>query len=125
MDLWIRTQDRKNLIKVNKLHLCAETKFTGSIYDSDTKKEYTGNYFIESEGNKLGVYYSKERALEVLDEIQKILIGRLIIKTNRKVGSEDLNRLANFFDTEYVINDNDFEFIQPEATNIIYEMPKE
>lgn len=100
MDLWIRTQDRKNLIKVNKLHLCAETKFTDSIYGSDTKMEYTGNYFIESEGNKLGVYYSEERALEVLDEIQEVIKQRLYIKVNA-----DIKRLDNGC--------------------IVYEMPKE
>ena len=112
MNLWIRSQDKKIMLKNPIL-----------IVDDDRiltpKNDYRDTHLI------LGHYKTKERALEVLDEIQKILTGRLIIKTNRKVGSKDLNKLANFFDTKYVINDNEFEFIQPEATNIIYEMPKE
>lgn len=118
MDLWIRTQKKTNLIKVKHAFI-DEKRY---VQDGDIK------IVTPHDDEKLlilGTYATKERALEVLDEIQKILIGRLIIKTNRKVGSEDLNRLANFFDTKYVINDNEFEFIQPEATNIIYEMPKE
>ena len=97
MDLWIRTQDRKNLIKVNKLHLCAETKFTGSIYGSDTKMEYTGNYFIESEGNKLGVYYSKERALEVLDEIQELIKGDIVVEKLNKTNGNMNNVYPTMF----------------------------
>lgn len=111
MDLWIRTQNREKLINV--------------AYIDVSQLNEIGEYRLGGDGMFIGKYKSKERALEVLDEIQKILIGRLIIKTNRKASSEDLNRLANFFDTKYVINDNEFEFIQPEATNIIYEMPKE
>ena len=112
MELWIRSQDRMKLCNAKVFSL-----------DNDQ----TGIFCNSCEDSYVfaGKYKTKERALEVLDEIQKILIGRLIIKTNRKVGSEDLNRLANFFDTKHVINDNEFEFIQPEATNIIYEMPKE
>lgn len=113
MDLWIRTQDRTGILK-------ADTIF---VFEKQIVKRVYGDDLVK--GICLGTYATEERALEVLDEIQKILIGRLIIKTNRKVGSKDLNRLANFFDTKYVINDNEFEFIQPEATNIIYAMPKE
>ena len=121
MDLWIRTQKKTNLIKVK--HVFIDDKRC-ILPEEDEGIKIVAPYDDET-AVILGRYKTEERALEVLDEIQKILIGRLIIKTNRKVGSEDLNRLANFFDTKHVINDNEFEFIQPEATNIIYEMPKE
>ena len=58
MDLWIRSQDGKKLIKVNELKM-------------ETVKG--GNTFIYSDVTDLGTYKTKERALEVLDEIQNKL----------------------------------------------------
>lgn len=58
MELWIRSQDKEILLKVNEL-------------------EIEANMIIAFDNNKyqcLGTYKTKERALEVLDEIQNILI---------------------------------------------------
>lgn len=55
MDLWIRSQSKQSLIKVENISL-------------EIKK---GNViFITSGEWRLGTYKTKERALEVLDEIQ-------------------------------------------------------
>lgn len=54
MDLWIRSQDKNILLKVNSL--CIE----------DEKILYAN-------GIKIGKYDTKERALDVLDEMQYIL----------------------------------------------------
>lgn len=56
MDLWIRSQNREDLSKVEHL----------GVYD---KKIYINGY--EEHGYCIGDYATKERALEVLDEIQK------------------------------------------------------
>lgn len=52
MDLWIRSQDKKALIPINKMLTisCSSIFYDGLI---------------------LGVYKKEQRALEVLDEIQK------------------------------------------------------
>lgn len=57
MELWIRSQDKKKLHSVKHLEL--DNNETG-IFIADT---YT----------LLGKYATKERALEVLDEIEKVL----------------------------------------------------
>ena len=62
MDLWIRSQDKRKLVKSGYL----------TIFLSDT------NWFIYSDTTtgepfKIGKYTSEERALEVLDEIQKTI----------------------------------------------------
>ena len=68
MDLWIRSQDKMNLVKVNQINI--NYKNTCQII---------ANYipdFIGTEGEyyeTLGTYRTKERALEILDEIQNIL----------------------------------------------------
>ena len=60
MDLWIRSQDRKRLIKCEKLIIVEFTDKTECEIWNDTVK--------------LGTYKTKERALEVLDEIQNSII---------------------------------------------------
>lgn len=66
--LWVRSQDRMNLIKVNQI---------GINYHNN--KQIIGNYqpeLFENSGEyyeELGNYSSKERAIEVLDEIQNFI----------------------------------------------------
>lgn len=64
MELWIRSQDKNALRKIN----------TG-LYLKDGLSNYAEGdvIFIVSGGDELGEYKTKERALEVLDEIQEIM----------------------------------------------------
>lgn len=64
MELWIRSQDKEALRKIN----C-------SLYLKRDLSDYAEGevYFIVSSGDKLGEYKTKERALEVLDTIEYIL----------------------------------------------------
>lgn len=65
MELWIRSQDKMNLVKIRQISL-----------DYQNNKQIIANYIPDLYPNSgeyyelLGVYKSKERALEVLDEIQ-------------------------------------------------------
>ena len=69
MELWIRSQDKTELVKVNNL----------------ANIDYRIVFINNGNGRvTLGTYKSKERALEVLDEIQKIIAPRGIIKQDKK-----------------------------------------
>lgn len=65
MELWIRSQDKKNLVKIRQISL-----------NYQNNKQIIANYMPELYENSgeyyelLGTYKTKERALEVLDEIQ-------------------------------------------------------
>ena len=65
MELWVRSQDKEALLKVNN----------GLMYWDDTDKR---NCIVIKETSTnlsvLGTYKTKERALEVLDEIQEYLL---------------------------------------------------
>lgn len=67
MNLWIRSQDKMNLVKVRQV---------GVNYQNN--KQIIANYTPELYENSgefvelLGIYKTKERALEVLDEINDI-----------------------------------------------------
>lgn len=62
MDLWIRSQNKEILILAEHL----------DIYDASVEDEEL--FVIEESGTDLGSYKTKERALEVLGEIQSLLI---------------------------------------------------
>lgn len=91
MELWIRSQDKERITKIDEVY-----------YSSDDYGHYVMCYKDQFTGYKLGKYKSKERALEVLDEIQSfiennyeadipscsgnlIANGRIVFKTRRIV----------------------------------------
>lgn len=72
MELWIRSQDKRILQKVDNIFLDAN-------YGNKRICSYDNDNRIE-----LGTYKTKERAIEVLDEIQNILIGKYMISLDYK-----------------------------------------
>lgn len=64
MDLWIRSQDKRILQKVDNVYLNAN--YENRRICTNDSRDYESD---------LGEYSSKERALEVLDEIQDMLLG--------------------------------------------------
>lgn len=63
MDLWIRSQDREKLVLTKEF----ETQHTNYDGGCQIFAVWQNNYQM------VGKYKSKERALEVLDEIQKLI----------------------------------------------------
>lgn len=103
MELWIRSQDRTTLMKVDRLDI-----------------DYSnGLYLIKSDGfvTLLANYKSEERALEVLDEIQNIL--KPIIKI--KYEYDDSQPIMNGEWLKSLKEENKIE----ELSTYVYEMPKE
>ena len=87
MELWIRSQDKEKLVKANDIAI--EMNMIYGYFDKNTEYEH------------LGSYATKERALDVLDEIQNFML------CNREYG--------------YTAN----VYINELAKCYIYEMPKE
>lgn len=71
MELWIRSQDRESIFKVKSI-----------FYSTNDENEHLIRSIIVDDVKngiiKLGQYSTKERALEVLDEIQEILETRTV-----------------------------------------------
>jgi hypothetical protein len=66
MDLWVRSQNKYRLLKVESLQI---------IYNQEDNEL---PYSINSSYELLGSYKTKERALEILDEIQQMLKNETI-----------------------------------------------
>ena len=77
MELWIRSQDKMNLVKIKQINV--------NYRDS---RQIIANYMPEMYENSgeyyelLGTYKTKERALEVLDEIQAYINSDVMFNLN-------------------------------------------
>lgn len=94
MELWIRSQDREDLMQIKRVGIQDVVGDGANYIILDREYDYP-----------LATYKTKERALEVLDEIQMI-IGWLQ-KDMRNVTVGDINSLYGKFE------------------DYVYEMPKE
>lgn len=106
MELWIRTQDRMNLVKINQVSL-----------NYQNNKQIIANYIPEIYENSscyyelLGTYKTKERALEVLDEIQERIM--LINTINIAKDTDSLIACKNVL-TEEKIKGLNYPYQMPE-----------
>ena len=113
MKLWIRSQDREILLKVNEL-------------------EIEENMIIAFDNNKyqcLGTYKTKERSLEVLDEIAAMIKNRYIVKPSGILSTKDIAneyiRLNRVYNGEFIMENPPFEIESINSNIIYYEMPEE
>lgn len=103
MDLWIRSQDKKLLEKVSGVTLDNEGI---EIYSTKT-------------GRIFGIYETKERALEVLNEIQNLLIPKINVNTFN-IKNEDMLNGRQFLICENAIKDSSIK----QYETYVYEMPE-
>lgn len=116
MELWVRSQDRERLTKPIDFYIEANINFyTNKPTDFDIYALNFANSDI-----KIGKYKTKERALEVLDEIQNLLKPRMIT-TNYQCEIQDnpIDRLSFNLDMKPQ------KIETQEFSTYVYEMPKE
>lgn len=116
MDLWIRSQDKRRLIKI------AQTDFTSSGYYGTMDKQYS---ILCQDEVWLGSYETKERAVEILDEIQNLLQPKLIWKEPKTNINYDENFIQTLANDMVIQTTQQVEYDLKQAGQIVYEMPKE
>lgn len=121
MELWIRSQDKEDLIEVDNIGLAYLGKygFVDKIGDIH-REEYHICQFEENCHTTLGYYKTKERALEVLEEIQNILSPKYIL---------DSSNIKPIGDPYYVENGMIFQKYNANArieelSTFVYQMPE-
>ena len=105
MNLWVRSQDKRILQKVDNIFLDAN-------YENKRISTYDGDNI------ELGTYKTKERAIEVLDEIQGLL--QPIIKYEPIV-QEEYNPAYTY--KHFVKVDDNIEI--KELSTFVYQMPED
>lgn len=119
MELWIRSQDKSKIVKVNELYSSLQEDFgTGKfgIYSSNA------NYYQKERPLLLGNYKSKERALMILDEIQNILQPRIIMREPEIDYDDMINSLT---DNIMLKTTQKIDMELKEAGQVVYQMPEE
>lgn len=122
MELWIRSQDKESLLKVDNIRIKHEYEQKKVNDNYGRVSAYiNGKYrksLIYTDSTWLGEYKSKERALEVLGEIQNILNPMLIFK-NCACTKDELDKIKEV--GACIVTDN----AKLEQINIcVFEMPK-
>jgi hypothetical protein len=75
MNLWIRSQNKKTLSIIKHIQY---VEFDGEYSLVGYADDYADDF-------DLGIYKTKERALEVLDDIQNILMPKTIIESEKSM----------------------------------------
>ena len=101
MNVWVRSQNKEDLILIKK-PIC--------VYDNKIVYKESASYMMT-----IGKYKTKERAIEVLDEIQKTLKPQLIIK--------DSGKIIGPFGTTIIREGATYEL--KELSTFVYQMPAE
>ena len=124
MELWIRSQNKEKLVKVNELSLYDSNILKNDFVLND-KPNYSSISIIANDNYNLGSYKSKERALEVLDEIQSLICPNTIIKINGDMQSNVIKVLLDKFKdySPIAVKDNDIK-VEP-IGELLYVMPEE
>lgn len=99
----MRSQDKENLIPI-KNPIC--------VYDNKIVYKESASYIIT-----IGTYKTKEKALEVLDEIQSLLQPTIEYKP---IVQEEYNQAYTY--KHFVKVDDNIEI--KELSNFVYQMPK-
>lgn len=99
MNLWVRSQDKMNLVKIKQISL-----------NYQNNKQIIANYIPEFYQNSgeyyeiLGTYKTKKRALEVLDGIQGLFIKQKPLTT--------------------IVNKSGCQLVSAQPISVVYEMPE-
>ena len=105
MELWIRSQDRTALIKIDELNIGKSGSFW-VIKDKNPK-------------NILGSYDSFDRTLEVLDEIQNILNPKYILDASSIIPDGD-----SWVENGIIMQNYNANASIEELSTYVYQMPE-
>ena len=126
MDLWIRDSSKQELVKCSRIKI--EEGFETN-QDCITRSYYTIYNFDGVHINWLGEYKTKERAMEVLDEIQKLVDQKVMCFVNSpcSLNLDDALKVKEYADTYGVIPSDramgEIKYISPNS--VVFEMPKD
>ena len=120
MDLWIRSQDRTKIIKAPSIEI-------ERVYKEETRKD--AFYLCVDSSFWVGQYNTEERALEVLDEIQELILNSSKIWVESSclspVKQKDQKYIKELVKGDTPILDERLKIKTTNIDTVVYEMPLE
>ena len=118
MNLWVRSQDKEKLLKCNDIAIS-----NNMINERESIKfkgyKIVGYFDKNTEYEILGTYKTKERAIEVLDEIQNILNPKYILDTSSIKPDGNIYKENGMIFQDYSANAE-----IKELSTYVYQMPE-
>ena len=113
MELWIRSQNRRHLMKISNLEYDIIDQGLWFIKLVWVINGYSAN---KIDSLNLGYYATEKRCLEILDEIQKLLNPQVVFTKIEQPIAENCDGTVFTVPIEYEIK---------ELSTYVYEMPQE
>jgi hypothetical protein len=131
MEIWVRSQDKEQLVKTNDFRYKREekkkTKPFGDFEEARLFCDYDiveKHYIYSDRFDILGEYPTKERCLEIIDEIQSLFCDFLICKDIDPCAHENFQKFG-IVGAQYLGKDFEPKVEYHERSSIVYEMPRE
>ena len=111
MNLWIRTQDRKTLLPMGRIDVdYSSGRWNLKLYGFDVL---------------IGYYDTKERAIEIIDEIQALFKPKIFFTNINEDGVKKLEAgVFNTYNGTFITGDSNAD-IKILNSVVVYEMPQE
>lgn len=123
MELWIRSQDKDRLFRAENLYIDEFYQVVG--YKTKEQKTISGMAIWHNE-KIIAKYDTRERCLEILDEIQNLLFApRQIVFNERNVDKDEYDELCRQLKTNGVAcvpSDSEIKYLDKDW--VLYEMPE-
>ena len=116
MELWIRSQDGERLTR---------------CYDLRAYYAKQDDVWVIEDCDDLGSYKTRERVLQILDEIQRLIKGRYLMKQTSDVifDAKTIESARQYFENQneipLICGDSNFDIVPISTEIVIYQMPKE
>ena len=116
MELWIRSQDKEKLLKISGI----QYQNCKLVENETVEANILIGFYSSYENEILGEYNTKERALEVLDEIQNIL-KPTIITTGYECELKENIKDKTSFNLDMIPTKTEIQ----ELSTVVYQMPED
>lgn len=113
--LYIRSQNKKTIAKVESIDCFDKYEGNPNNFNAYEGQKYVGSY-IEVNGKSFATYSSKERAIEVLDEICNALTGKITAQTKQSLKAKE---------KVGVVGESGNVEAKPLSLDTLYQMPQE
>ena len=123
MKLWIRSQNRKELMEVENLWVVGKSIHNPNNFNLMEKEKTV--YIIVADEKMIGEYKTHERALQVLDEIQNALVGKIVVEPKYPVKQKEEKALKEMVEEKTIVKSQAVDIKTLNQNCVVYELPRE
>lgn len=125
MGIWIRSQNKKHLLLTSDIMLISPKLLTDemNIWPKTVPIEYNPEkYIIKCDHTVFGEFTTEEQAMQVIEEITKLISPKMIIKFNSILKDEDLKKYEEMSERIVLNHNQNLEYI---STEKFYQIPED